>query len=228
MPSPAFHPAPRRACRRTQSGTSPCRRRTGTAGGRGRGTCTPGRTRAPPPWTRLAAAHEAKQRVEGMRGEGSKVAKEAQPSASGTAASLQAAQCMHARRFKMSAQLTPSRRLRMRSWRSRCRRSSCTAGRVGANEGHLIHVAVINQLNYSKHCPESCSCPQITAGSLWAHLRGVQLLARLRGGGGLDAPPLGQRCSAEIVGRGMTSACTCQRAQIGGNTPRTTRCKHTL
>lgn len=50
--------APQRACRRTQSGTSPCRRRTGTAGGRGRGTCTPGRTRAQPPLMRLATAEE--------------------------------------------------------------------------------------------------------------------------------------------------------------------------
>jgi len=36
------------------------------------------------------------------------------------------------------AQLTPSRRLRMRSWRSRCRRSSCVAGRAGVDEGDVV------------------------------------------------------------------------------------------
>lgn len=135
--------APRRACRRTRSGTSPCRRRTGTAGGRGRGTCTPGRTRAPAPRMRLAAAEATGRGGQGRVGRG-RVGEMLTNWCCRDQAScklwllLPGAHMQHAASTRppmatATGQLTPSRRLRMRSSRSRCRRSSC--GSTGAGQG---------------------------------------------------------------------------------------------
>lgn len=234
LPCRAAPSAPRRACRRTQSGTSPCRRRTGTAGGRGRGTCTPGRTRAPAPPARLAAAGGGPG--QGGGGEGGAGERGLAGAATCAVGLWLRSQCWCVATLPCVSQparpgvqqakaepLTPSRRLRTRSSRSRCRRSACADG-CWQNRASGIR----NLLAFGRPPLKDCALPapgspqQGTAGQpalqqspalqqasqpasapssqpmqqlLCPHLLGVQLLRWLRSGGGLDAPALGDGCN---------------------------------